>query len=106
MLENNRTEIINKMIEELSKDHHLYLTDTIPFMVSESYEDRLIGEYLQLVIRHEKLVDFLITYKEDYMEPIYDIDPAILEEQLKIMEKYIEILEKRAENEGIELPEI
>lgn len=106
MLENNRTEIINKMIEKLSKDHHLYLTDTIPFIVSESYEDRLIGEYVQLVIRYKKLVEFMITYEFNYTEFYTDIDKEILKEQLEIMEKYIEILKKRAEREEIELPEI
>lgn len=106
MLENNRTEIINKMIEELSKDHHLYLTDTIPFIVSESYEDRLIGEYVQLVIRYKKLVEFMITYEFNYTELYTDIDKEILKEQLEIMKKYIEILKKRAEREEIELPEI
>ena len=106
MLENNRTEIINKMIEKLSKDHHLYLTDTIPFIVSESYEDRLIGEYVQLVIRYKKLVEFMITYEFNYTELYTDIDKEILKEQLEIMEKYIEILKKRAEREEIELPKI
>lgn len=99
MLENNKIEVLNKMLEDLSENGNLNLVYTVPFMVSDSYKDRLIGEYVQLKIRYDVLTDYLETFETSQSE-------LVLKEQLEIMKRYIEILEKRTKLEDIKLPEI
>lgn len=68
---------------------------------NSGYRKRLLKEYNQLKERYTNLRLFLIGYTK-----LRAIDFTLMCEQSEIMEKYIEILKKRAEREEIELPEI
>lgn len=106
MLESHRVEILNEMIERLKKDKHLFISDVTPFMGSGFFEEESIAEYVYLKINLEDLEDILDSAKTDNDRWHICCDPSLLNEQIKIMKKYIEILEKRAKNEGIRLPKI
>lgn len=80
------------------------LSDTIVEMVSVNYVDRFIAEYKQVYIRANKLDDLLCNWDDLDFTPKCSIE--ILQEQLRIMYKYVNILETRAEIEHIKLPTI
>lgn len=78
------------------------LKDTIELMESNDYKDRFKAEYYQLKIRVEKLHKMLIKNAAGTLD--FEITNAeILNNQKQIMEGYLQILEIRAELEGIEL---
>lgn len=62
--------------------------------VVKKYEDRFIAEYVQLMIRYGNLLDTVMSYHDEPSDFISDIED--LEEQIVIMKKYIDILQKRA----------
>lgn len=86
------------------------LADTIPYMLSKDYKERIIGEYKQLVIRINKLRKYIGKY-----DPVFDWNPntssqdntdlpeinpgklMLLKEQYQYMQQYIATLAKRAE---------
>lgn len=106
MLESHRIDILNEMIERLKKDKHLYISDVTPFMSSGYFEEEAIAEYVYLKINLKNLEDALDSVKTDDNEWNICCNPLLLKKQIEIMKKYIEILEKRAINEGIRLPKI
>lgn len=72
-------------------------------MCSTDYKDRFVAEYRQLRIRYDKLSDMVSKYisgKLDF-EPRCPI--AVLKKQLVVMEEYLEVLQRRADIEGIPL---
>lgn len=79
------------------------LKDTIALMESEDYKDRFKAEYQQLKIRHAKLHNMMVKYEAKTL----DFEPTcpihVLREQLNLMERYLWLLEVRAEAEKIEL---
>lgn len=79
------------------------LKDTIELMVSENYKDRFKAEFYQLKTRRDKLHAMIVKYAAGSL----DFEPScpleLLEEQEEAMDKYIHILEVRAEIEKIEL---
>ena len=79
------------------------LSDTVDLMLSDDHKDRFVAEYMQLYIRTERLKAMLHKYRAGTLDftPACPID--ILEEQASIMDEYLQILEKRASIEGIEL---
>lgn len=77
------------------------LEDTMKLMVSDDYKERFIAEYVQLKIRAERLNLFIVDAKLDKIEPTCSI--SILESQLAIQERLLNILETRAAMEGINL---
>lgn len=80
------------------------LKDTIELMQSKDYKDRFLAEYYQVVIRAVKLRDMVIYKKGELnFKPTCPVD--VLEQQLKIMEYYIAILEDRAVIEKIDIPD-
>lgn len=79
------------------------LKDTIKMMNSEDYKERFKAEYWQTKIRYDKLHAMLVKYEAGTLSftptcPIY-----VLYEQSRIMLKYLDQLEIRAEIEGIDL---
>lgn len=105
MGEDNKIKIYNGILMELADQDEIELKDTIYLMMSNDYKERFIAEYTQLMLRYGKLSDLIIRYKkEKYI--IASIDIEDLEEQVVIMKKYIDILQKRAKKEDIELPRI
>lgn len=84
------------------------LKDTIENMTSDNYVNRFIAEYDQTRIRLEKLKAFIdkIELAEVYhigTAPEHQCPLNLLREQLRAMESYLRILEKRAVVESISL---
>lgn len=81
------------------------LKDTIELMKSEDYKDRFKAEYFQVRVRLDKLCTMYSHMKNGTLdfEPTCPIE--IYTKQLDAMAQYIDILEKRAELEGINLYE-
>ena len=78
------------------------LEKTVNLMVNGDFADRLVAEYEQLIIRMQKLDVALADqmYREAYGEE----NVKLLEEQYNIMSQYEDVLYRRAQNYGIELP--
>lgn len=79
------------------------LKETINLMNSSDYKDRFVAEYLQVKIRYDKLKSMVdkwdkgkLNFKPTCPRDIYDV-------QLKSMKDYIEVLEKRASIENVNL---
>ena len=70
------------------------LRDTILMMCSKDSKQRFLAELYQTQIRYAKLKKTLDEQPESYK--------PLLCQQLETMGRYIDILEKRAEIEGIE----
>jgi len=79
------------------------LSETIDLMTSADYKERFVGEYLQLRIRQSKLFKTIERYYCGGLEFEPQTPIATLSKQLDVMQEYIEILEERAECEGIDL---
>ena len=78
------------------------LKDTIALMTSDDYKDRFRAEYQQTKIRYDKLHKMLVKYDAGtlHFEPE---NVGLLKSQSDVMERYLYILETRAEIEKIEL---
>lgn len=81
------------------------LSSTVEMMESDDYKQRFIAEYLQLKIRHEKLHKMLIKLTAGTLDFEPSSDVHLLFEQAALMNRYLDILELRAQMEQIELPE-
>ena len=82
------------------------LKDTIELMQSNCYKDRLIAEYLQAKIRHQKLGEYINKLIAGRAQVQYPAQTFLLGGQLASLASYIESLEARACYEEIELPEV
>ena len=78
---------IQKYLSSLAK--WVTLSQTVPYMSSEDYKDRMTAEALQLAIRINKLSLALKTK-----------DDPLMIKQLELMKEYLNILTKRMEQEG------
>ena len=87
---------------EMIKD----LQETVYAMTSDDYKQRFIAEYAQVVIRANKLSDVINRYFNDTLDFKLECDIWLLVEQYMVMKHYIEILQKRAEIENIDLTTI
>lgn len=79
------------------------LKDTIELMNSEDYKDRFKAEYLQTKIRYEKLHSTIIKHDAGTLDFVPNCPIATLKMQRSRMAEYLNILEVRAEIEGISL---
>lgn len=84
------------------------LKDTIVAMKSDCYKHRFIAEYWQTKIRYNKLCNFIRRIEIanlllDEEPPKYDCPLSLLQHQKYFMECYLDILEKRAIIEKIDL---
>ena len=87
---------------EMIKD----LQETVYAMTSDDYKQRFIAEYAQVAIRANKLSDVINRYFNDTLDFKLECDVWLLVEQYMVMKHYIEILQKRAEIENIDLTTI
>ena len=87
---------------EMIKD----LQETVYAMTSDDYKQRFIAEYAQVAIRANKLSDIINRYFNDALDFKLECDIWLLVEQYMVMKHYIEILQKRAEIENIDLTTI
>ena len=79
------------------------LHDTIHLMASPDYKDRFLAEFWQLQIRKEKLDALIAKHEEGELDFTPSCPIPLLKDQSKVMQEYIEILNIRAEIEGISL---
>lgn len=79
------------------------LKDTVELMTSEDYKERFKAEYWQLKIRLEKLHKMLIKQEAGTLSFMMKTPAPYLKMQEDAMGKYLEMLELRAELEGIDL---
>lgn len=79
------------------------LYDTVSFMNSSSYKDRMIAEYHQTKIRYNRLVDMLKKWDDNELDFIPSCPRSLLEFQASAMKNYLMVLESRASIEGIVL---
>lgn len=77
------------------------LNETVSLMNSKDYKERFKAEYFQLKIRAENLEKLLKNWNNLKFE--LDCPKSLLQEQLKYMQKYLQILESRAVYENIDL---
>lgn len=79
------------------------LRDTAPMMESADYKERFKAEYIQVVIRANKLHNMIERHKDGTLSFTPTCPIGLLEEQLNSMGDYIRCLQRRAELEGISL---
>lgn len=79
------------------------LKDTVEGMLSSDYKERFKAEYQQLKIRLDKLSNIIsgMDKRDPTFNPI--CSKWILAEQRNYMQKYLEMLDHRAQIEGIDL---
>lgn len=80
---------IQNYLNFLVKAKWVTLSQTVPYMSSKDYKDRMTAEALQLTIRINKLSIALKTRN----------DPLMIK-QLEFMKEYLDVLTKRMEQEG------
>jgi len=81
----------------------MLLSDTVEWMLSDSYKDRLKAEYHQAIIRHSKLKDMLRRYDEGTLPFTPDCPIELLRTQKGILAAYVHLLRERARIEGVDL---
>lgn len=79
------------------------LNDTIEMMVSNDYKERFRAEYCQNIIRYQKLKGMLDKWDEGSLSFLPTCPRSTYDMQIKAMEDYIAVLEKRAVMENIKL---
>ena len=76
------------------------LKDTVNLMISDDYKDRLLAEYWQLKIKHQKL-QVAIARKSQRLDRDTKTPIDALQTQSHVMERYLNLLRLRAREEGI-----
>ena len=79
------------------------LSETIELMQSEDYKERMKAEYWQTKIRHKKLSEMIKKYESGTLEFEPNCGLFLLMAQRDYMQGYLNLLEERAEREGIDL---
>ena len=79
------------------------LKDTVSMMGSTDYKERFKAEYIQLVIRYEKLKAMLDKWDTGKLNFTPTCPRGVYNFQIRAMADYIASLEARAAIEGIEL---
>ncbi|MGL5383045.1 MAG: crAss001_48 related protein [Culicoidibacterales bacterium] len=81
----------------------MMLFETIEMMNSADFKERFKAEYYQLKIRRKGLYEMLVKYHGEMLPFTPKCPIELLEEQVVVMDKYLDILEQRAKIEGVEL---
>lgn len=82
----------------------MILKDTVAFMESDKYQDRFIGEYIQLKLRMIALHKVIIKAEANMLDFELKSDLLTLKNQYSYMDGYCTQLEIRALKENITLP--
>lgn len=92
-----------KKTMEQAEMNKLTMERSAELMLSGDWMERMAAEWGQVKIRLSRLQSMLDDYREGKLnfEPTCPI--TILREQALVMQEYVDILEKRAELEGIRL---
>lgn len=98
----------NKIKEKMENGKMVYtdLKQTVGLMTSADYKERLVGEFVQAVIRNKKLERFIEAVNSGAIQPQEHCDMETLDIQDLAMKNYILVLGIRLTEEGIELPEV
>lgn len=81
----------------------MQLKDTVKMMNSEDFKERFKAEYHQLLLRLDGLADMLIKWGNGTLDFEPKCPKETLENQVIVMQAYVNILRLRAEIEGIDL---
>ena len=81
----------------------MFLEETAELMLNADYKDRFKAEYYQLKIRLEKLEAMLEKWDKNELDFIPTCERSIYNDQIKFMQGYLEVLEKRAKIEEVTL---
>lgn len=73
---------------------------------SKDYKDRFVAEYSDLLDRIHKLRLFLLEWKGGFLKIKPSSSKIIHKKQLRTMCKYLDILDKRAKKENIDIQKI
>lgn len=79
------------------------LKDTIEMMTSADYKERFKAEYWQTKIRYEKLHKMCVQYDAGTLSFTPNCSIEVLKMQKSHMGQYLNMLEVRAEIEGVSL---
>lgn len=79
------------------------LKDTVALMESDDYKERFRGEYYQTKIRKEKLDAMLKKWDEGQLEFNPTCPREMYDDQIAGMSAYLNVLEKRAVIENVDL---
>ena len=79
------------------------LLETAIQMNSNDYRERFIAEYKQLALRYKALANMCIKWDNSELDFIPTCPREMYDDQLVVMKQYMNILEKRAEIENINL---
>lgn len=88
---------------EQAEMNQLTLERSAELMLSGDYRERMAAEWAQVKIRHRRLQEMLDAYREGKLDFELKCPITLLREQALVMQEYVDILEKRAELEGIRL---
>ena len=80
------------------------LKDTVEMMLSEDYKERFKAEYWQLKFRLERLNRLIDSYNAGQLTIELSCPIIIHQQQACIMQRYMDLLELRAQMEEIDLP--
>ena len=83
--------------------NHLTLERSAELMPNGDYRARMAAEWAQVIIRLRRLQDMLDAYRDGKLDFELTCPITLLREQALVMQEYVDILEKRAELEGIRL---
>lgn len=75
------------------------LLETVPYMIDERFEIRLIGEYFQTKIRLEKLQEYFGRSIHNFCD---DTMSKIMHRQIQSMDMYVTALKERIYYLGID----
>ena len=103
--EDNGIENIDMLCTKDSPDEKNF-RKTVGLMLSDNFKERAKAEYHQLAIRCEKLEAMCKKYAAGELEFTPNCPLELLQKQLDHMQGYKEILEIRADIEGIDLQDI
>lgn len=79
------------------------LSDTVKPMLSADYKERFKAEYLQLLIRKDKLETMCFFWDKGDLDFNPTCPRELYQKQLDAMSSYLDVLRQRAKLEGVEL---
>lgn len=82
------------------------IRDIYPYLTSEDYKNRFIGEYLELGYRLHKLEVIIDKAKDNLLDFPLSCPITLLMTQAENMTAYQRVLEVRAEVENVTFPEV
>ena len=93
-------EVFEKHNHEIKNEE---LAATAEYMVSSDYKERFIAEYIQLKNRYEALKNMVTKWDNGELNFTPTCPRHIYDVQLDVMQRYLSVLEDRAEMEKIKI---